>query len=157
LFEKRGDVLVVKPWVREGIRWQVGDAGDAKLAQALGPHDIVLANNFLCHMDGARAESCLRNIAGLVSPHGHLFVTGIDLDVRTKVALDLGFSPVQDLLEEIHEGDPWLRSYWPCHYSGLEPLSRNRRDWRTRYAAAFEVVPPGAAALAANVKQSGAA
>ena len=65
-----------------------------------------MANNFLCHMDASMAERCLRNIARLVSPHGYLFVSGIDLDIRTKVADDLGWNPLQELLEEIHEGDP---------------------------------------------------
>ena len=51
------------------------------------------------------AERCLRNIARLVSPHGYLFVSGIDLDIRTKVAADLGWNPLQELLEQIHEGD----------------------------------------------------
>jgi hypothetical protein len=97
-------------------------------------------------MDVAAAEKCLRNIARLVSPHGYLFVSGIDLDIRTKVAHDLGWSPLQDLLEEIHEGDPCMKSFWPCHYAGLEPLNKRRRDWRLRYAAAFKLVPSGESA-----------
>src|SRR5438034_4334882 len=42
----------------------------------------------------------------LVSPGGYLFVSGVDLDVRTKVALDLGWEPVPELIKEIHNGDP---------------------------------------------------
>jgi 2-polyprenyl-3-methyl-5-hydroxy-6-metoxy-1,4-benzoquinol methylase len=56
----------------------------------LGPKDMLVASNFLCHMATADAEKCLRNIAQLVNPGGYLFVSGVDLDVRTKVALDLG-------------------------------------------------------------------
>ena len=45
------------------------------------------------------AELCLRNFAPLASPDGYLFVSGVDLDVRTKVALDLGWEPVPELLD----------------------------------------------------------
>jgi len=141
MFDTDGDVAVVKPWIKEGIQWRVGDVGETEILDVLGPQDMVVANNFLCHMDDSEAERCLRNIARLVCPNGYLFVSGIDLDVRTKVASDLGWEPVEELLEEIHEGDGCLRPFWPCHYAGLEPLSKKRRDWRIRYACAFEVVP----------------
>lgn len=139
LFDREGDILTVKPWIREGIQWRVGDAGDAEIVDAFGPQDIVVANNFLCHMDPPDAERCLRNISRLVSPGGHLLVGGIDLDVRTKIARDLGWEPVQELLEEIHDGDTYLRRYWPSLYAGLEPLNKRRKDWRIRYAAAFNI------------------
>ena len=65
-----------------------------------------MASNFLCHMPPTMAEECLRNIARLVRPGGYLFVSGIDLDVRTRVAQDLGWSPLQELLEEIPTETP---------------------------------------------------
>jgi SAM-dependent methyltransferase len=141
LFDRNHDVVTVKAWIKEGINWHVGDVGESETLDVLGPQDMVLANNFLCHMDPSEAERCLRNIARLVSPYGYLFVSGIDLDVRTKVACDLGWKPLQELLEEIHEGGVGLRSRWPFHYGGLEPLNRRRRDWRIRYASAFQLVP----------------
>lgn len=145
MFDTVGNCVEVKPWLKEGINWSVGDVGERETLEALGPQDIVVANNFICHMEAFEAESCLRNIARLVRPGGYLFVSGIDLDVRTKVARDLGWNPSQELLEESHEGDSCMRSYWPCHYAGLEPLDKRRSDWRTRYAAAFQVasVPAG--------------
>lgn len=139
LFDRDGEVMTVKAWIREGINWQVGDAGDSETLDLLGPQDVVIANNFLCHMEVLEAERCLRNIARLVRPDGYLFVSGIDLDIRTRVACDLGWKPLQDLLEEIHEGDPSVRSAWPWHYSGLEPLNKRRRDWKIRYAAGFQL------------------
>jgi hypothetical protein len=63
------------------------------------------------------------------------------LGVRAKVAEDLGWYPVLELLEEIHEGDPCMTTLWPWHYAGIEPLNKGRRDWRRRYAAAFELSP----------------
>lgn len=145
LFDRNGDVVTVKSWIKEGINWHVGDVGESETLDALGPQNMVVANNFLCHMDPSEAERCLRNIARLVSPYGYLFVSGIDLDVRTKVARELGWKPVEELLEEIHEGGVGLRSYWPCHYGGLEPLNKRRRDWRIRYAAAFQLTPTATA------------
>lgn len=153
IFDVRGDQATVKPWLREGIDWRVGDAGDLEMTNALGPQDIVIANNFLCHMEPADAERCLRNIVRLVSPGGYLFVSGVDLDVRTKVARDLGWVPLQELLEEIHEGDSYLRRYWPSQYAGLEPLNKKRNDWRIRYAACFRVAE--AAAVSQKQPQDG--
>jgi mannose-6-phosphate isomerase-like protein (cupin superfamily)/SAM-dependent methyltransferase len=144
LFDRDGDVVTVKPWIKEGINWHVGDVGEPKTLDALGPQDIVVANNFLCHMDAPMAERCLRNIAGLVSPNGHIFVSGVDLDIRTKVAADLAWHPLQELLEEMHEGDPCMTQLWPCHYGALELLDKRRKDWQLRYASAFRVVGSGA-------------
>jgi SAM-dependent methyltransferase len=137
LFERDGDTVRVKSWIKEGIKWCVGDAGDGEVVDALTAQDLVIANNFLCHMGPAEAERCLRNIARLVKPDGCIVVSGIDLDVRTKVASDLGWRPVEELQEEIHEGDPYLKRYWPCQYAGLEPLDKRRQNWKIRYAAVF--------------------
>src|SRR5215510_3251683 len=141
LFDREGDIVTVKSWIKEGINWQVGDVAKSEDLDALGTQDIVVANNFLCHMHPLVAARCLRSIARLVRPHGYLFVSGIDLDVRTKIADALGWHPIQELLEEIHEGDPCMKNYWPCYYVGLEPLNKKREDWKRRYAAAFQLVP----------------
>jgi SAM-dependent methyltransferase/mannose-6-phosphate isomerase-like protein (cupin superfamily) len=141
LFDRDGDVVTIKCWIKEGIKWQAGDVAEQETVDALGPQDIVVANNFLCHMHPLMAERCLRNVARSVRPDGYLFVSGIDLDVRTKVARDLGWHPLLELLEEIHEGDPCMKTFWPWHYAGLEPLNKKRKDWKCRYAAAFQLVP----------------
>ena len=142
MFDKDDGLMKVQSWLKEGINWQVGDAGDQRLANVLGGQDIAVANKFLCHMSPPDAERCLRNIAHLVAPGGYLFVSGVDLDVRTKVALHLGWTPVPDLLEEIHEGDPSVRRDWPWRYWGLEPFDRKRSDWNIRYASVFQLGRP---------------
>jgi SAM-dependent methyltransferase len=156
IFDWEGEAGSIKPWLREGIAWQVGDASDPDLVESLGPQDLVIANNFLCHMPSASAEGCLRNLAGLVGPHGYLFVTGVDLDVRTKVALELGWEPVPELRAEIHDGDPVVRAHWPWRWWGVEPLNRRRRDWETRYSAVFQTRrdPQSAGVLAGSGKGS---
>jgi chemotaxis methyl-accepting protein methylase/mannose-6-phosphate isomerase-like protein (cupin superfamily) len=141
LFDRHGDIMTVKSWLREGIEWSVGDAAAPEILDSLGQHDLVVANNFLCHMQPETAGRCLRNIARLVTPCGFLLVSGIDLDIRASVANDLGWRALGELIEEIHEGDPCMRSLWPFHYVGLEPLDKHRPDWRRRYATAFQVGP----------------
>lgn len=139
LFDKEQDQVRIKPWIAGDIHWQIGDARDPNLAERFGPQYIVVANKFLCHMAPPDAERCLRNLAHLVKPDGYLFVSGVDLEVRTKVAVDLGWTPVLDLLEEIHNGDRSVRRDWPWKYWGLEPFNSKRPDWRTRYAAVFQL------------------
>ena len=138
MFEIEGDQARIRPWLREGICWLRGDAGDPEFAGILGLQDIVVANRFLCHMRPAAAEKCLRNIARLVKPGGYLFVSGIDLDVRTRVAWAMDWKPVTDLMREVHEGDPSLRDGWPLQYWGLEPFCDDLPDWKIRYAAVFQ-------------------
>jgi len=139
LFDRDDDVLTVKSWIKEGVEWHIGDVRESEILDVLGAQDIVVANNFLCHMDAWEAETCLLNISRLVSPNGYMFVSGIDLDIRTRVAKDLKWKPLQELLEEIHQGDPRMGVGWPWNYSALEPLNKKRRDWRVRYAAAFQL------------------
>jgi SAM-dependent methyltransferase len=139
MFDWEGSQATVKPRLREGIIWKLGDAADPELINWLGLQDIVVGSNFLCHMAPADAEKCLRNMVDLVEPGGYLFVSGIDLDVRTKVALDFGWRPMPDLIAEIHDGDKSIRADWPWCWWGLEPLDRRRADWQTRYAAFFQM------------------
>jgi hypothetical protein len=144
MFDWEGDQATVKPWLREAVTWKQGDASNPELIRFLGPQDIVVANNFLCHMGPAAAQDCLRNIAGLVDRGGYLIASGVDLDVRATVARELGWRPVPELIEEIHEGDPELRGAWPCQWWGLEPLNKKRADWQMRYAAVFRLTGPAA-------------
>jgi chemotaxis methyl-accepting protein methylase len=139
MFEVDSGQASIRAWLKGGITWFQGDAGDPQLARALGAHDIVVANRFLCHMEPAPAERCLRNISKLVKPGGFLFVSGIDLHIRTRVARNMGWKPVTDLIREIHDGDASLRQGWPLEYWGLEPFSDTRADWRVRYASVFQL------------------
>ena len=139
MFDWNGDDAAIKPWLREGITWQVGDASDPDLPALLGAQDLVVANNFLCHMTPDAARVCIRNLSRLVAAGGHLLVTGVDLDVRTEAALERGWEPVPELREEIHDGDPLVRADWPWRWWGLEPLDRRRPDWEMRYTAAFRI------------------
>lgn len=139
MFVWEGDRVKIQSWLKNGIIWHLGDAGNPELRNVFGPQDMVVANNFLCHMDPQDAERYLRSIARLVKPGGYLFISGIDLDIRTKVARNLGWDPIPDLMEEIHDGDTSLRVDWPWEYWGLEPLNKRRPDWQIRYAQVFQL------------------
>ncbi len=139
LFDAHDDAFAIKDWLKDGINWSVADVREPEILNRMEPQHIVVASNFLCHMEESEADRCLRNIARLVAPQGYLFVSGIDLDVRQRVAEELGWEPVSELLEEIHDGDSCLRGQWPFLYGGLEPLNKRRLDWKIRYAAAFHL------------------
>jgi len=139
MFDRTEGAMTVRPFIREGIHWHVGDVRNPAILDAFGPQDMVLANNFLCHMPTSAAESCLRNLYRLVKPGGYLIVSGIDLSVRTKVAKEMGWRPVADLMRDIHEGDPSLRAGWPFEYWGLEPFCERRSDSAIRYVSVFRV------------------
>jgi chemotaxis protein methyltransferase CheR len=139
MFDREGPLLRVKPRMREDITWHIADARDPQIVEILGRQDIVVANDFLCHMEPAEAEGCLRNLARLVTPGGFLVVSGVDLDVRSKVANALSWKPVTAALEDIHDGDRSLRLSWPWRYWGLEPFDKTRRDYEMRYASIFQL------------------
>lgn len=139
IFELNGDCAIVRPWLRKGITWLCSDAGDPALVAAIGPQDIVVANRFLCHMEPLEAQTCLRSIARLVKPGGYLFVSGIDLDVRSKVAREENWQPVSELARAIHNGDTSILAGWPLEYWGLEPFDERRPDWQIRYASVFQI------------------
>ena len=65
IFDWEGDQGRVKPGLRDGITWLVGDAGDPELPASVGGHELVVANNFLCHMDARSAERCRAIWCGL--------------------------------------------------------------------------------------------
>jgi SAM-dependent methyltransferase len=152
LFHDYGERLKVREWLKAGITWRVGDATEPQLIDRLGPQDMVFANNFLCHMYPRDAEKCLRNVVRLVKPGGYLFVSGIDLNVRTKVARDLMLEPVPGFVDEIHNADPSLLKGWPFNYWGLEPMDKRKPDWKIRYSSVFRV-PGGASAVLSSGKR----
>lgn len=139
MFGRDGDQVRIKPWLKEGITWHCADAGDPELASILGRQDMVIANRFLCHMDPTPAKRILRNLGRVVRPGGYLFVSGVDLDVRTSVALEMKWKPLTELVEVIHEGDPSLRNGWPLQYWAKEPFQAGRHDAMIRYASVFQI------------------
>jgi len=139
MFDKENNSFRIKPWIKDGISWHLSDAGDPNLPTILGLQDIVVANNFLCHMSPRDAQKVACNIARLVTPGGYLFISGIDLDVRVKLAEVLKWKPILELIEAVHHGDPVVIVDWPFSWWGLEPFNKRRKDWKVRYASGFQL------------------
>jgi hypothetical protein len=70
MFERDSGQMKIQAWIREGITWQVGDAGDPQPANKLGPQDIVVANKFLCHMAPPDAENTCGTSRTWLLPEG---------------------------------------------------------------------------------------
>lgn len=137
--EVRNGVAYVKEEFKRGIEWVHGDAFAPDLLHRIGKQDIVIANRFLCHMRPDEAERCLKNVARLVKPNGYIFVTGIDLEVRTKVAGELQWKPLKENMRAVHEGDSSLRRGWPLEYWGVEPFGAIGDQNGMRYSCIFQV------------------
>lgn len=139
LAELRDGVAYVREDFKQGIQWVHGDALAPDLLRQIGQQDYVIANRFLCHMAPAEAERCLKNVAHLVKPNGFIFVTGVDLEVRTKVARELSWKPVTENMRETHEGDCSLRRGWPLEYWGVEPFGAVEEHEGLRYVSIFQI------------------
>jgi SAM-dependent methyltransferase len=139
LFEPghEGGYKVRDVW-RKPIHWHVFDATRPDIVAEIGERDLVIANRFLCHMQGAAARVTLRNIIRLVKPGGILLVSGVDLDVRGDVTREAGLIPIDDHFDDLYNGDPTLRRGWPLQYWGVEPLDRTHSNWRYRCGTAFK-------------------
>jgi hypothetical protein len=77
------------------------------------------------------------NITRLVVPGGHIFVWGVDLDIKTRMLRSFGMEPVTYNLEVVHNADERAREVWPLKWWGLEPLDKSRPDWNIRYCTVF--------------------
>jgi chemotaxis methyl-accepting protein methylase len=141
LFEMDGKYVRIKNWIGQGIQWSQADASDPGITAQFGAQDVVLANNFLIHMEPRKASATLANVSRMVKPWGFLICRGVDLDIRQQVTAKLGLKPISNRIEQIHDAELDLdaRRHWPWKYYGLEPLNKNRRDWLRRYSAVFQV------------------
>ena len=137
MFEIEGNEAKIRERFKDGITWLAGDAAADNLAGRIGLQDIVVANNFLCHLRPSTAEHCLENVMKVVKPGGLLVVSGIDLDIRERVMLKSGWHAEADTIAEVHDGDPSVLAGWPDRYWGLEPFDGKRPNWVYRYSTAF--------------------
>lgn len=138
-FISDNDWLIVKPEFREKVNWNLGDPTQEPLLSSIPKHDILFINRLLFHMSPEEAERCLSAAANLVRPGGYLFVSGVDLDLRTRLARAGKWRPITDHIEEIHAGDETMTLDWPFERWGLEPIDKNHRDWPLRYCSIFQI------------------
>jgi chemotaxis methyl-accepting protein methylase len=137
-FDVRGDDLVVKAKLRERVRFDVGDVLDETLIARLAPAHLVVAQNFLYHLERRDAVRAFGHLIRLLQPRGVLAVDGADLDLRTEITAAAELEPWPAEIERIHEEARVERGYaWPRIYWGLEPYQPWRRDAQRRYATMF--------------------
>jgi chemotaxis methyl-accepting protein methylase len=139
LFFKEGNRVTPKDWIRRDISFIVGDAKDPEMANQIGVQDIVLADNFLVHLNESDAVACLANIVSFVALGGYLSLWGIDLGLKTRFVKSRGLIPVSKNIEEVYRADEAAQKAWPWEYWGVEPFDRNKTDWMVRYATVFQI------------------
>ena len=61
----------------------------------------------------------------------------MDLDTKAGLVTQHRLVPLDWNIAEIHDTDDMRRSAWPWYYWSLEPISRCRRDYLTRYSTIF--------------------
>ena len=137
-FVRHDNILEVRPELKKNVTWQVGDACNPDLLNILGYQHIVFANNFLIHWPNKEAENCLSNIIKLLSANGFLFVWGVDPEVKMRVVQKHGLLAVLYHIEQTYTADITGLNAWPWKYWGLEPLDKNRADWKERYATVYK-------------------
>jgi SAM-dependent methyltransferase len=139
LVESSGEQWRIKENVARTVRFDVGDAL-VKNSMNSGQYDVVLAQNFMVHMDDIRAGLALNAMADCVRPGGAMLLGGMTLDMREKATAAVGLVPIDWNIEAIHNEDIVRRNAWPFAYWSLEPLDLARPDWKARYATIFRKV-----------------
>ena len=89
MFEVEGNQASIRPHGRTRESHGSPDASDPEVVRVWDLRTWCWQTGFCAIWNPEAAEMCLRNIERLVKPGGHLFGSGIDLD----------------LLRQVHEGD----------------------------------------------------
>jgi len=137
-FDRTAEGLEVKSEIARHVTFEVADALDPQLHKRVGHADILVAQNFLFHLEPGASRTALHNLCTLLRPRSALLADGTDLNIRQAVTRSLGLVPLDYKLEEIHNEARWARAEgWPDAYWGLEPFMTTSRDWKRRYATIF--------------------
>jgi SAM-dependent methyltransferase len=138
LLSRSGDSWVIRSEIKQRVNFDVGDAL-VERSQDAGRFDLVLAQNFMVHMDDVRAGRALRAMSACVRPDGAMFLGGMTLDMRAGATSSVGLVPIDWNIKAIHEEDSVRRNAWPFAYWSLEPLDESRQDWKARYSTIFRM------------------
>ncbi len=136
IFQRAGDRWKVAPAIRDRVRITQGDVINADFLNHQS-YDIVLAQNFLVHMDSEMAAQAFQRMVTALKPGGALFAGGMQLDGKADLIRENALHALNWQLELIHNEDDIRRSAWPWHYWSLEPMDRGRPDFLARYSTIF--------------------
>lgn len=139
LFMRNGEWLEVRSEFKNIVQWHLADPTKEPVLSALPKQDVVVANRLLFHMKRKEQLRALRAIASHIRPGGYLFISGLDLGVRTRLAKELGWQPVNESTEDIHAADETMTQDWPFRYWGLEPFDKKHPDREIRYCSVFQM------------------
>ena len=133
-----GDEWKVRDRIAERVRFQQADVVDATIRSRAQCADIVLACNVMCNLRRPAARRLFQNAVALLQSPGALFVDGMDLDMRVRLAHRHRLVPLTFEMRRIHEEARLVRGdHYPWFAAGLEPFSAHRRDREFRYATIF--------------------
>ncbi|MFZ3064381.1 MAG: CheR family methyltransferase [Nitrospirota bacterium] len=131
-------LYIVKKDIACLVRFDVVDVLNSNLKGITGISDIVFAQNFIFHMRRKTAKAAFNNVCSILNSKAVLFIDGIDIDIRLKLAKRNNLEPLEYKIEEIHNEAMMARGVgWPYSYWGLEPFSMSDKDWKRRYSTIF--------------------
>ena len=156
-FDRVGANFAVKPAVRVGIQFEVGDVLDRQMIDTLRRADVVVAQNFLFHLSRPDATRAFANLCSLLASRSVLVIDGMDLDLRARLTRQARLEPSSIEFERIHDESRAVRGYgWPSIYWGLEPFNGRRADAVRRYSTIFCRGEPARAASVARTTSGSA-
>jgi chemotaxis protein methyltransferase CheR len=137
-FDISAGVYRIKGRVAAHVKFFIADALSADLPATVGKCDILLAQNFLFHLDRKAAVRAFKNLCKLLNSPSAVFLDGMDIDLRQKWTRIDKLLPLNFRVEEIHKEARRARAVgWPYKYWGLEPFRAFRGDWRRRYSTIY--------------------
>lgn len=134
-----GDRYVVKPHLRERVSFHQADLASPGLPGRFPQADLVFAQNVLFHLPPVLARVAFENLQRVVRPGGHLFVEGMELDMRVELTRRARLEPFEHNVRGIYdEARRHVPENWWDYYYGSEPYSSLTPDRARRYCTIFE-------------------
>jgi chemotaxis methyl-accepting protein methylase len=81
-FLQEGESFEVRPEIRARMTFQIADVLDDRLISRIAQADIVIAQNFLYHLNRRQSRTAFTHLCALLKPRAALFVDGMDIDLR---------------------------------------------------------------------------
>lgn len=137
-FDIEKNTYKVKIYISERVFFMEGNILDSEFIATEKAFDLVFAQNFLVHLRRKDMVKAIKNISLLLKDNAILFMDGVDLDLKMKLARKKGYTPLNYKIEKIHNEARRARAAgWPYTYWGLEPFTLNRKNWQSRYTTIF--------------------
>lgn len=137
-FDVKDDSYVVKDNIFKKINFHKGNALDPNIRTADNKCDILFAQNLFNNLKPSIAKKAFLNVINLLKEDSFLFVDGMDLGLKFRLTKKKNLTPLEINIEKNYELAKTYVNAWPEWYSGLEPLSKERKDWARRYSTIFK-------------------